>query len=115
MVAISNTMHRESLHACFTLKFLSPGRWKWLLASMQNAALYNCWFSPTQRDLYRECSTIYCVTCKEKKIDINDLRIFGGKCFIQPSWITDLLLQNHGVHQHLPALLWDCLRPERRG
>lgn len=90
--------------------------WKMGMSSGQCAEMlhYMCWFSPPQRHLYMGCPTPCPVSYKEKKIDVSDLEIFGEKCCLQPVLITDLLLQNHGVDQLLPALLWGCLRPGSR-
>lgn len=94
--------------------------WKMGVTSGQCAEMLHyivCWFSLPQRDLYM----IFCYSAhillfcfmQGKRIYVNDLEIFDGKCFLQPALITDLLLQNHGTDQLLPALLWDCLRSER--
>lgn len=57
MIAIQNTTHGESLHACFALRFLSPGRWEGLVC--RNVSLYNVLaFSTTKRLVHGTSSSL---------------------------------------------------------
>lgn len=109
-----NTTHSECLHACFALKFPSPGRWEWLLASVQKCFIICVGFLHHKDTCTWDVLLLALFHTRKKIIDVSDLEICGEKCCLQPVLITDLLLQNHGVDQLLPALLWGCLRPGSR-
>lgn len=94
-----NTIHSESLHSCFALKFVS---WKdrsdfWWVCRMLHCIM--CWFSLPQRDLCLGCPT-YSVLCQKKTP--KELMSITWKCLVEnmfpPACIDNRQSpQNHGA------------------